>query len=97
MSPWPTAYTFLQGSGQPALRLIVHKATWREQSASALETGNVVPANACLVVTAGGQTVVDVLELQPAGKRRMKATDFYARPSPQKPGDRLGAEATDKA
>ncbi len=44
-----------------------------------------------LGVAAGGDSVVEVLELQPAGKRRMAAEEFLRGRRPQ-PGDWLGPE-----
>jgi methionyl-tRNA formyltransferase len=91
MAPWPTAYTFLHGGGQPPLRVIVHKADWRDQPGNHGRPGDIVSAQDRLVVTAGGATVVDVVELQPAGKRRMSANEFL-RGRQLSPGDRLGPE-----
>ena len=45
-----------------------------------------------LCVVAGAQSVVEVHELQPAGKKRMPADDFLRGRRPQ-PGDRLGPHA----
>jgi methionyl-tRNA formyltransferase len=45
----------------------------------------------CLLV-ATGTGVVEVLELQPAGKRRMTAEEFL-RGRPVRPGDRFGPES----
>jgi methionyl-tRNA formyltransferase len=93
MSPWPTAYTFWHRPGQPALRLIVHQATARPATeGEALLPGEVkVGQHTTLCVGAGEKTVVEVHELQPAGKPRMKARDFLNGRRPQ-PGDRLGPE-----
>ncbi len=94
MHPWPTAYTFWHRAGQTPLRLIVHRATSR---AAALEqpspTGAVLPGSTTtLCVAAGENTVVEIHELQPAGKKRMTAAEFLRGRKPQ-PGDRLGPEA----
>jgi methionyl-tRNA formyltransferase len=93
MHPWPTAYTFWHRAGQPALRLIVHRA--RARPAAAGETpapGEILtPQIDHLAVGAGDNTVVEVLELQPAGKKRMAAVDFLRGRRPL-PGDRLGPE-----
>jgi methionyl-tRNA formyltransferase len=78
MQPWPTAYTFLHQEGRAAMRLLVARARVSDQ-ASKSEPGHplIRPENALRVVvaTAGG-TAVEVLELQPAGKRRMAAAEF---------------------
>lgn len=91
MHPWPTAYTFWHRAGQPPLRLIVHKATARP-SGEVLAPGEIALNAQALLVGAGGGTVVEVQELQPAGKPRLKARDFLNGRRPQ-PGDRLGPEA----
>ena len=105
MQPWPTAYTFWHRAGQPPFRLIVNRA--REGSpplrggdedrrgAAGYPAGSVIVSPqepGRLLVAAGGGSVVEVLELQPAGKRRMSALDFLRGHHPQ-PGDRLGPEA----
>jgi methionyl-tRNA formyltransferase len=94
MHPWPTAYTFWHRPGQTPLRLIVHKATARPAApGEALAPGEVAVGQlAALTVGAGEGTVVEVHELQPAGKPRLKARDFLNGRRPQ-PGDRLGPEA----
>ena len=95
MQPWPTAYTFWHREGQPPLRLIVNKANCREEEvSSSMPPGEVIvsPEGALrLLVATGGGGVVEVLELQPVGKRRMPAADFLRGHRPR-PGDRLGAE-----
>jgi methionyl-tRNA formyltransferase len=93
MHPWPTAYTYWHRAGQPPLRLIVHRAAWRpRREGESLAPGEVLASEpARLVVGAGGGDVVEVLELQPAGKRRMSAEEFLRGRRPQ-PGDALGPE-----
>lgn len=88
MQPWPTAYTFLLRAGQPPVRLILLK--------SEAVTGNFGPPGAArpgadlkAVEIATGDGILRVLELQPAGKKRMTATAFLAG-RPLREGDRLG-------
>ncbi|HEV3259231.1 MAG TPA: methionyl-tRNA formyltransferase [Gemmataceae bacterium] len=102
MHPWPTAYTFLHRGQHPPLRLIVHKATpeagphRRNQ-----QPGGIVLPEATgrhsgpdrLTVTAGDDTAVEILSLQPAGKRPMSAAEFL-RGHPLQPGDRFGPEVS---
>jgi methionyl-tRNA formyltransferase len=96
MQPWPTAYTFWHRQGQPPLRLIIHRAAARPRSEDerGLTAGEIiVPGDPSrLGVVAGGDSVVEVLELQPAGKRRMAAEEFLRGRRPQR-SDRLGPEA----
>jgi methionyl-tRNA formyltransferase len=95
MHPWPTAYTFWHRQDHEPLRLIVHRTHWRPAEAREhLAPGEVLVPHgplAHLCVGAGEQTVVEVHELQPAGKRRMSAEEFLRGHHPQ-PGDRLGPE-----
>ncbi len=96
MQPWPTAYTFWHRLGQSPLRLILHRATWRlvgpgENAAPGMILGEEGDLSK-LGVMAGEATVVEVLELQPDGKRRMAAADFLRGRRPQ-PGDYLGPES----
>src|SRR5207302_1714062 len=88
MQPWPTPYTFLHEKSKPPLRVIIPKATCREQAGTDLLPGHVIaPANVPgrLLVTAGAASAVEILEIQPAGKRRMAAEEFLR-------GHRLGPE-----
>src|SRR5262249_6484573 len=78
MHPWPTAYTFWCREGQAPVRLIIHKARWEETPDTA-EPGTILlghDSQERLRVAAGAGTCVEVLELQPAGKRRMAAEEF---------------------
>src|SRR5262249_29626988 len=100
MQPWPTAYTFLHREGKPPVRVIVNKATvptdylycdvdaWSSQPGEML----MFPEPSRLSVTTSEATsIVEILELQPAGKKRMAATEFL-RGRPVQPGDRFGPE-----
>jgi methionyl-tRNA formyltransferase len=134
MHPWPTAYTFWHRAGQPALRLIVHRATvWNPSPQPPPRSGEGEPpavegpvsggllsssplsasegegaryrgegvasppgailadCTATLCVAAGENTVVEIHELQPAGKKRMSAAELLRGRRPM-PGDRLGPE-----
>jgi methionyl-tRNA formyltransferase len=102
MQPWPTAYTFLHHSGNAPLRVIVHKATaYQREDGDRLAPGQVMtavrPAPELRVAagpsSAGAPSAVTILELQPAGKRRMTAAEFL-RGRPLQAGDRLGPETS---
>jgi methionyl-tRNA formyltransferase len=84
------------------LRLIVVKATWQANDSvppSSLSPHPSLPGAAIvrpdqpdrLFVAAGGSSLVEILELQPAGKRRMSAAEFL-RGRHLQPGDRFGPE-----
>jgi methionyl-tRNA formyltransferase len=95
MQPWPTAYTYWHREGQAPLRLIISKAGWRDHTATeGCAPGQVIvqPEELSnLLVAAGSGSHVEILELQPAGKRRMGVAEFLRGHRPQ-PGDRLGPE-----
>jgi methionyl-tRNA formyltransferase len=95
MQPWPTAYTYLHRSDKPAVRCIVAHAG----RVVALPSGPHHPApgsymaiDGGLWVATGGNGALDILELQPAGKRKMAASEFL-RGHPLQEGDRFGPEA----
>lgn len=95
MQPWPTPYTYLFRDNQPPLRVIVLRAVPCQQ----FMTDSFAPGFVLLrpdlpnrlFVTAGQGTVLEILELQPAGKRRMAAAEFL-RGHRLQAGDRFGPE-----
>jgi methionyl-tRNA formyltransferase len=94
MQPWPTAYTYWHRPGQPPVRLIICRARPRSRTdaETALAAGTViVPGDPRALGVATGDGVVEIVELQPAGKRRMAAEEFLRGRRPQA-GDRLGPE-----
>jgi methionyl-tRNA formyltransferase len=91
MQPWPTAYTYFHHAGAAPQRLIVHKAA-AQDAAGQPPASPGTPAQTDgqrLLVWAGDGRLVEVRELQPAGKRRMAAADFL-RGHALRPGDRFG-------
>jgi methionyl-tRNA formyltransferase len=80
LQPWPTAYTFLHRPGQGPLRVILARAAATDGSETRPtgDAGLILrdEASGRLLVHCGAGTQLDVLELQPAGKRRMNAGDF---------------------
>ncbi|VTS02697.1 methionyl-trna formyltransferase : Methionyl-tRNA formyltransferase OS=Planctomyces brasiliensis (strain ATCC 49424 / DSM 5305 / JCM 21570 / NBRC 103401 / IFAM 1448) GN=fmt PE=3 SV=1: Formyl_trans_N: Formyl_trans_C [Gemmata massiliana] len=100
MQPWPTAYTFLHRPGKEPMRVIVTTAT-EFPVRSALE----VPAGRPFVdakfpqslfvvggqLSSGERSVLEVQELQPAGKKKMTAEEFL-RGYPIVEGMRFGPE-----
>lgn len=95
MQPWPSPHAFWhrQGSTKPPIRLQILKAK-PTGGATAATPGEVVgdPAGDKRLTIAAGGDVLEVLELQPAGKRRMAAAE-YLRGQPITAGDRFGPEA----
>jgi methionyl-tRNA formyltransferase len=88
VQPWPTAYTFLQRPGKAPLRLIVTEAAATDID---LSPGSLRTDGQRLYVGCG-TGAVELLEVQPAGKKRMTATEFL-RGTPLVGGSRLGPEA----
>lgn len=96
MQPWPTAYTFLHRQGQAPVRVIIN----RTGEISLMQADpHPTPGSLFwlkdhgdhLLVATGGQGALEILELQPAGKRRMAAEEFLRGRKPQA-GDRFGPE-----
>src|SRR5262249_54107521 len=100
MQPWPTAYTYLHRHGKSPARLIIYTAVeFPVRYDPAAEPGMLFTDQSfpeSLFVVAGKvspeeRSVVEVGELQPAGKKRMRADEFL-RGHPLKPGDHFGPE-----
>jgi len=103
MQPWPTAYTFLHRPGKEPMRVIVNvPVEFPVRCEVHFEPGRVfadplghIPKS--LFVSAGyadnGQTrsVIEIKELQPAGKKKMTAEEFL-RGYPVVDGMRFGPE-----
>jgi methionyl-tRNA formyltransferase len=82
--PWPGAYTSFRGknlalSGRPMATGL----------ASALNPGTIVIAGDSVLVGCAEQSVLEILELQPEGKRRMNAREFINGYHPRA-GERFG-------
>jgi methionyl-tRNA formyltransferase len=98
MQPWPTAYTFLHRSGKPPIRVMILQVDslgYQPKMDPGPEPGIIFAGPADLTVSCGpatGWTHFNVLELQPAGKKRMTAAEFL-RGHPLKDGDRFGPES----
>jgi methionyl-tRNA formyltransferase len=93
MQPWPTAYTYFHRPAHPLLRLIVFKAIPHsgEGSPSAGQIITRADGAAQLLVAGANGCLVKILELQPAGKKRMSAVEFL-RGHRLGPGDHFGPE-----
>jgi methionyl-tRNA formyltransferase len=91
MQPWPTAYTYWRREGQEPIRLIIFRARALAESTSTNPGSLLIDDQApkLLRVAAGQGTVLEITELQPAGKKRMSAAD-YLRGHPAHPGDYFG-------
>src|SRR5205823_13038565 len=94
MQPWPTAYTFLHQPNKSPLRLIMQKARVTTDAPGGSSEPGRLASDARLsrlFVRAGQVGWVEVIELQPAGKRCMAAAEFL-RGNPLTPEARLGGE-----
>jgi len=96
MQPWPTAYSYLHHVGKPPIRIMVSRAAVvSDEHAGAdhpLHGTVVVQSPSRLIVAAPRCEYVQIVELQPAGKRRMSAEEFI-RGRGVVTGDRFGDEA----
>jgi methionyl-tRNA formyltransferase len=92
MQPWPTAFTYLHQKDKPLLRVIISFAGVTPVRTENAPGEVVISENesGLLIATAGGRAV-EVVELQPAGKRRM-LWDEFLRGRKLQPGDRFGPE-----
>jgi methionyl-tRNA formyltransferase len=77
MTPWPGAFTSLGPEGAKAsLRIVVDKSVLVQAAGVKGEPGTVVAVGPAGIDVAGSPGVVRLLELTPAGKRKMSAADF---------------------
>jgi methionyl-tRNA formyltransferase len=74
LRPWPAAFTFLHGK-----RLVIHQARVSTSPAGDAEPGTCVAAGAeGITIACGDARAVDVLQLQPEGRRTMTAREYRA-------------------
>ncbi|MCI8300042.1 MAG: methionyl-tRNA formyltransferase [Lachnospiraceae bacterium] len=88
LNPWPSAYTYWKGKTLKIWKASVINQT--EQPA-AFEAGTVTAVNKDGIMVQTGQGILNLLEVQPEGKKRMK-TDAFLRGYPVDTGTRLGKE-----
>jgi methionyl-tRNA formyltransferase len=95
-TPWPGAFTTFAGppggageGGKPSVRVVIEKSAVVQSAASKGEAGAVLAAGPEGIDVATVPGVVRVLELLPAGKRKMTAADFV-HGHRVKPGMRFG-------
>jgi len=89
LDPWPRAFTQWPRRNERPLRLIVHRTRVVEgPGVEEAQPGTVIEAGPRLVV-ATGEGRLELLAVQPAGKRVMTAGEFL-RGYPIAPGERLG-------
>lgn len=96
MQPWPTAYTFLHRPGKEPMRVIVTRAVVRgrrdpDHPQLPPLSGRVWGHKTMLLVDTATGDVVQIMELQPAGKKPLPAEEFL-RGHPLTEGMRFGPE-----
>lgn len=75
VTPWPGAFTHLAIAGKPSLRLVIEKAALGSSPARD-DPGTVLAAGPEGIDVAAAKGSLRLLELTPAGKRKMSAADF---------------------
>jgi methionyl-tRNA formyltransferase len=89
LRPWPRAVTFWHRAEEEPIRLNVDRVAISDSlSAAATPPGSILESGKQLVV-ATGDGALEILEVQPAGKRAMLASEFL-RGYHVKVGDRFG-------
>jgi methionyl-tRNA formyltransferase len=94
LRPWPRAYTFWRHADAAPMRLnidrvaLVNPAVPADAIGKTAGPGTILQTSPGLIV-ATGDAPVEILELQPAGKRSMPASDFL-RGNRVSVGDRFG-------
>jgi methionyl-tRNA formyltransferase len=92
MQPWPMPFTFLHAPGHPPQRLLVTKVAGEPTAGNQSATpGAVVAADRSRLLVACSDGAIEVLRVQPAGKREMDAAEFL-RGRPLGEGCRFGQE-----
>jgi methionyl-tRNA formyltransferase len=80
--PWPKTYTFWKRQNAEPLRLILERVQPMKNAAPVTTNlansapGTVLEANANQLIVACGQSMLQIEQLQPAGKRSMLASEF---------------------
>jgi methionyl-tRNA formyltransferase len=74
LRPWPGAYTFLAGS-----RLTLIRARLSDRQVEPSDAGTCVEvSSAGITIACGDGAAIDILDLQPEGRRVMTARDYAA-------------------
>jgi methionyl-tRNA formyltransferase len=91
--PWPGTYTsWHRPQAKGSLRLLLTRVAVESDSGRLQLPGTIVQAEGDRLVVACGQGQLRLLEIQPAGKKRLRCHEFL-RGYPLAPGDRLGTES----
>ena len=90
MTPWPSAYTFLQGKREGGLRVTMLEAHVVGSPSGGAPPGEVIAVENGQIVVAAGEEAVCVDRLMAAGGRAMGAADFIRGRRAEK-GDKFGS------
>ncbi|MBD3672599.1 MAG: methionyl-tRNA formyltransferase [Planctomycetaceae bacterium] len=93
--PWPKTFTWFQHADQEPQRLLIHKTEVFDQPTPD-SPGAIFSADETQVLVATGNGILNIIELQPEGKRRMAASDFMHGHALQ-PGDRFETPPSQQA
>jgi methionyl-tRNA formyltransferase len=92
MQPWPTAYTWWHRKDKSPMRLMISRCKAHAEASAGAKPGYcVIPESTMAFRIATGKGEVEILELQPSGKRRMAAGEFL-RGNTAREDDWFGAE-----
>jgi len=93
MQPWPKTFTWFQHADREPQRILIHRTRAITSATTAgFSPGAIVSADEHQVLVATGDGLLEIVELQPEGKRRMSAIDFLHGHELQ-PGDRFETPA----
>ncbi len=92
MQPWPKAFTFLHSPGRPPQRLLVLAVRPVPEAPQQGIPGTPLSVDQQQLVIQAGHGAVEILQIQPEGKRPMSAADFR-RGRTFTPDDRFGPES----
>lgn len=87
LNPWPSAYTHLNGKTLKIWKALVQKETDLPEEL-VREPGTIVKADKNTIEVQTGQGILELLEIQLEGKKRM-TTDAFLRGFPVKAGEKL--------
>jgi len=76
MQPWPNPFTFLHSGAKPPQRLLILSVRPAESADSNAAPGTPIVSDRQKLVVQTGCGALEILELQPDGKRRMAAAEF---------------------
>ena len=91
MQPWPNPYTYLHTAGRAPQRLLILAVRPLPDAAHVSAPGTLLAADRQRLVVQAGTGAVEILQIQPDGKRPMNAADFL-RGRQLGPNDRFAPE-----